>query len=367
MTIFDTHKRTLEGSSDYTTDTFYYFNNSIRPEILNVCNLLEEWFYHFPEDEKFDLKSRFKATFYPAFYELYIHALFCSLGYKLEAHPIVAGTTKRPDYKATKEDGSFFFIEVKVITLKSDHVSGLERRTNVLMDAINQVEAYNFLLKLEEIQFKSASQPSGKIIVQHLNTLISKIDPDEYEKQVVKHGYDKMPFITYEDEKVKIALQLFPKAEQFRGQKSKSIGTHPAVMQIGNDSDSLIASLEKKSSRYGDFNAPYVICINKQSVAFDKIELQEALYGSLAITYSANSNNRDERLEFKGNGFFGNRKRPKHTRVSAVYLTNANEANLTNTADHTLGHNPDALFPIDLKISKSIAEILGLHPDYPFN
>lgn len=366
MTLFDTAKRTLEGSADYTTDTFYYFSNSIRPEIINICNLLEEWYNRFPKDEKADLKGRFKATFYPAFYELYIHELFTKLGYHLEAHPIVAGTTKRPDYKATNDDGLFFFIEVKVVTLKSDQEKALERRTNVLMEAINQINANNFLLKLEEIKFKSASQPSGKLIVQHFDKLISKIDPDDYEKQLAVKGYENMSLLNYDDEKVTIGLQLFPKAPQFRGQKSKSIGTHPAVMQLGNDSDSLIAGLEKKSSRYGEFNAPYIICINKQTVAFDKIELQEALYGKLAFTYSTNPDCRDERMEYQENGFFGSIKKPKHTRVSAVYLTNANEANMVTTAGHALRHNPGALFPNDLVITKTIAEIFGLDKNYPF-
>lgn len=366
MTLFDNDQRTLEGSADYTTDAYYYFNNSVRTEIINVCNLLEEWFAEFPEEEKQDLKSRFKATFSPAFYELYVHALFTKLGYKLQVHPEVKGTNKRPDYLAIKEDGSFFYIEVKAITLKSDYEKGLQRMTDTLMDGINNIDAPNYLLKLEEIQFKSASQPSGKVIVQHFDKLISVIDPIDYEKSLEAKGYSQMPMLTYEDEKVKIGLQLLPKAPQFRGQKSKAIGTHPAIMQIGNDSDSLISGLEKKSSRYGEFNAPYIICINKQTVAFDKMELQEALYGSIAVTFSTDPTNRDEKTEFKGNGFFGNKNNPKHTRVSAVYLTNANEANLSMTADHALRHNPGAQFPSDLVISKSIAEIFELDKNYPF-
>ena len=368
MTLFDSHIRELDGPADYTTNAYYYFNNSTRPEVINVCNQLEEWFMDFPEDEKADLKQRFTVSYFPCFYELYIFGLFTRLGYKLDVHPIIEGTTKRPDYKATKADGTFFYIEVKCVTLKNAQESNLENRTNVLLDAMNKIDSSNFLLKLDKIEFKSGSQPSGKLVVQYYNKLIAGINPEVYEEELLIVGYEKMPKLIYNDDKVRIELQLFPKAPQFRGasQSGRSIGTHPVVTQIGNDSDSLISGLGKKSSRYGHLNAPYLICINKQTVAFDIIELQEALYGSLAITYSTDPNNPNERHEWMGNGFFGNKNNPQHTRVSAVYLTNANEANLTRTADHALRHNPYAVFPIDIKIDRSIQEIFNLPEIYPY-
>lgn len=80
-----------------------------------------------------------------------------------------------------------------------------------------------------------------------------------------------------------------------------------------------------------------------------------------------NPANRDEKLELAGNGFFGAKHNPKFTRVSGVYITNANTANLTTTAGHAFRHNPFAKYPVDLVITDSIHEILDLPENYPFN
>jgi hypothetical protein len=113
--LFDDKIRSLEGPADYNADIFTYYNESARPEMDNVRKLLESWFSEYPDKEKQELKSRFKATFNPTFYELYIYMLFKRLGYSLAIHPEVPGTQKRPDYLATR-DGQSLYIEVKHMT-----------------------------------------------------------------------------------------------------------------------------------------------------------------------------------------------------------------------------------------------------------
>lgn len=362
--LFDEKERILEGPADYNADVYTYYNDSVRLDVGNIRNRLESWFSQYPEEEKEELKSRFKTTFNPAFYELYIFVLFSQLGYTLEIHPEVLGTTKRPDYIARKS-GNFFYIEVKHMTMLSQTEQSLERRKNALLDAINKVDASNFLLKLEEITFKDNSQPSGKIIIRYFNQVVSSYDPDHYTELLMKHGFQGMLMIEYEDEKVKIKTQLLPKSPIHRGTNSRSIGTHPSVTQIGNDSQDIRAALEAKATRYGNLNAPYIICLNKQSVSLDIIEVQEALYGSWQVSWSENPTNRDEKSEFAGNGFFGAKHNPKFTRVSGVYITNANTANLATTAGHAFRHNPFAQYPIDLSITQSIKEIFNIPEDYP--
>ena len=71
-------------------------------------------------------------------------------------------------------------------------------------------------------------------------------------------------------------------------------------------------------------------------------------------------------MEFTGNGFFGSKSNPKFTRVSGVYITNANTANLATTAEHAFRHNPFAKYPIAFVINQSIKELLHIPEDYPF-
>ncbi len=365
MFLFDQKERTLQGPADYNANIFVYYNDSARLDVGHVRDQIESWFAKYPEGEKEELKSRFKTTFLPAFFELFIFALFTELGYSLEVHPEIPDTPKHPDYLAKKGD-DFFYIEVKFMTMLSQNEQSLERRKNAVLDAINKIDASIFLLKLEEITFKDNSQPSGKDIIRFFNKEIAAYHPDDYTEYLTQYGFGRMPEIIYEDDKIKVITKLLPKSPLHRGTNSRSIGTHPSVTQIGNDSEDIKGSFETKATRYGNLNAPYIICLNKQSVGLDLIEVQEALYGSLQVSWSDNPNDREEKMEFTGNGFFGSKQNPKFTRVSGVYITNANEANLATTAEHVFRHNPFAKKPIDFVIKKSIKEVLQIVEDYPF-
>lgn len=364
MFLFDKKERTLQGPSDYNADIYTYYNDSDRLDVGHVRDQLEAWFAKYPKNEKEELKSRIKVTFNPAIFELFIFALFTELGFSLEIHPEIPGTTKRPDYLAKK--GNYqFYIEVKFMTMLSKNDQSLERRKNAVLDAINKIDASNFLLKLEHISFKDNSQPSGKDIIRYFNKEIASYSPDDYTERLLQHGFDGMPEIIYEDDKIKLSTKLLPKSPLHRGTNFRSIGAHPTVTQIGNDSENIKGALETKATRYGNLNAPYIICLNKQSVGLDLIEIQEAIYGSLQITWSDDPVNREEKMEFTGNGFFGSKSNPKFTRVSGVYITNANTANLATTAEHAFRHNPFAKHPIDFEINQSIKDLLHIAEDYP--
>ena len=72
-------------------------------------------------------------------------------------------------------------------------------------------------------------------------------------------------------------------------------------------------------------------------------------------------------MEFTGNGFFGSKNNPKFTRVSGVYITNANTANLATTAEHAFRHNPFAKYPINLSLSSSVKDIFEIPDNYPYS
>ncbi len=251
--LFDDKIRTLEGPAGYNADVYKYYNDSARTEIGNVRILLEDWFSEYPDEEKQDLKSRFKVTFNPAFYELYIYILFKRLGFSLTIHPELPDTQKRPDYLAAKGE-EILYVEVKHMTMLSQDEQSLERRKNTLLDSLNKVDASDFLLKLDAIIFKDGSQPSGKAIIRFFNEAVLAHDPDEYTDQLSKNGFQAMPKVIYDDDKVTIEVKLLPKSPLHRGTKSRSIAAHPSVTQIGNDSEDIIASLETKAIRYGHLN-----------------------------------------------------------------------------------------------------------------
>jgi len=100
--------------------------------------------------------------------------------------------------------------------MRSQSEKAQKNRENVLLDGMNKIDASNFLLILETISFKGLSQPSNKLIVDFFNEAISKIDPDRYQQELESVGFAGMLPITYEDDKVKISLTLFPKVKAKR-------------------------------------------------------------------------------------------------------------------------------------------------------
>lgn len=361
--LFDEKERILEGGSTYNANSYDYYCSSNRKEIVRVCKQLEKWFAVYPETEKAELKARFRHEFQPAFFELYIHAVFTAMGYSLTVHPHMQSKSTKPDYLAQKGEEKFY-IEVKFITLLSQLEQNNERKMNTVMDALNKVDSSNFWLDLEEITLKSEQQPSGKFIIRFFNREIQKFDPDTYQLMLNEIDIDDIELIVYEDDDIRIASRLIPKPTDIRGNQQGAIGTHPMEIKWCNHSEKIKDALLSKASRYGKFDSPFIICINKQTVGFDIMELQQALYGDLSIRYNQNTANKNEKLDLDGNGFFGNISNQKHTRVSGIYFTNVNSANLA-TAEQAYRMNQFAGYPLELKLAADIKTLLDIEDGYP--
>src|SRR5437867_1608882 len=103
MTLFDDLERTEAGPGKYSQPHFDFLNRSARRVSGVVRNLLEEWFAQFPVNERADLRGRFRSPddrqHLGAFVELYLHTVFRTLTLTLEAHPVLAGSARRPDFR----------------------------------------------------------------------------------------------------------------------------------------------------------------------------------------------------------------------------------------------------------------------------
>lgn len=98
-----------------------------------VRDTLERWFYNYPEEEKKELKSRFKKDFDSSFYELFLHELFCKLGYDITIHPDLPSSPKKTDFLIAK-DNLELYIEAKVVKGKTMEQEAFERKRNELYD-----------------------------------------------------------------------------------------------------------------------------------------------------------------------------------------------------------------------------------------
>jgi hypothetical protein len=110
--IFDEFARTDPSPASDTEDPFHFMNRVARPPWDRVRELVNEWFAEYPEASKADLRSRFQdadpGQHYGAWFELYVYKLFRRLGYEMSIHPILATTTRQPDFLVANGDVSMY-------------------------------------------------------------------------------------------------------------------------------------------------------------------------------------------------------------------------------------------------------------------
>jgi len=109
--LFSTGKRTDPAPSRYGEDSYSFLDRVDQKFWNRIREELECWFADFPADAAPDLRARFcardPAQHFAAWWELYLHRFFSRLGMTVEAHPEIAGTTSRPDFRIGYAGGSF--------------------------------------------------------------------------------------------------------------------------------------------------------------------------------------------------------------------------------------------------------------------
>lgn len=374
MKLFDNKERTDSRPAKHLDNSYDYYDRSSSEKVGQVRDLLNLWFDYYPEQEKEELKKRFQISFSSPFFELFIHELFRRQGFSLEPHPIVVGSSKRPDFLA-KGHGLEFYLEAREATDKTDSDVSIAKRTNQLYDEINKTNSPNFYFRLNELLLKSKKQPSGKKVVRLLETELPKYNPDEIQKKLEVSGFEELDAITYEDDDLKLVVSLIPKPPHIRGKEGRRpIGIYPSETTWGGSDASIKTAIERKATKYGELDKPFIVCVNATSErGLDYYDMLNALFGSLQVSWSENPANRDERLTRARDGIFR-----KFKRVSGIFITKVHSANL-DVANHWLILHPFAkrelsftLFTLTkvtvdserIKIvdGKSIKEILGI-PD----
>lgn len=349
MKLFDDKNRVDLDPSFHNENHYDYYDRSARTDVSNVRKLLNSWFSIYPDNEKNELKSRFKKTFSSAFYELFIYQLFKCQGFEIEIHPEILDSKKRPDFLLRK--GSIeFYLEAKEARDKSEAEEALEKRINHIYDSLNKIKSPNFLLKIDELTLKSSKQPSTKKAIEKIETEVAKYDPDELSDQLTKLGLEGAVRIEFENPDLKLVVALIPKIPSARNLEGRPIGMYPFKSFWGGVEDSIKDSFTKKSKRYGNLDKPYFICINAIGIkGAGDFDVESALWGSVAYTWSTDPNNRDERWERKLDGIFLDTKGPRSKNVSGVLVTKAMEFNI-HIAKHWFARHPFTDIPFDFDI-----------------
>lgn len=344
--LFESNERHYLGPANSLENVYDYYNRSARLDISIVRDKLEEWFSNIPETEKYEMKERFKKSFDSVFYELFLYNLFTELGFGIEIHPNVAGNTTKPDFLIRKGELEIY-VEAKISKDKSHSEEAEENRKNQFYDSINKIKSPNFLLYIEKLDFKTDKQPQTKAIIKYFENELNKLDPDELNSVVECAGLDGIKSIPYSNEQIDIVIKPVPVMKSERGKSERAIGVFPFEFYTDGAEESLQDSINFKAKRYGKLDKPYIICINalsyKTSSGFD---VENAIWGSLAISWSTDPNNRNEKYIRQPDGIFFNRKGPRIQNVSGVLVTRIFPHNIPN-ANYWLFENPFGVNKLD--------------------
>lgn len=340
MQLFDNIERKYLGPADHNEPTYHFYQRSARKDIQIIRDTLNNWFQDYPDSEKLEFRNSFKDHFYDCFFELFLFRLFRQLGFEIEIHPEIPNSSKRPDFLITKEDLEIY-IEAKSVYDKSKEEEALDRKINQFYDDFSKIKLEGFTLSLNTFDIKSHRQPSSKAAIKYFEDKINHLDPDKLTEEAKLMGTKSLPSFEFEDEDLHIIVKIFPlKPSTRHKENNRPIGIYPGGSFWGGGEKALRESIDVKAKRYGKLDKPFIICLNSHDIEMSgKEDVENAIWGSLAISWTDNPNDSAEKWIRQKDGVFLSNKGPRLKNLSGVFVTKIFPHNIP-IADYWLFEHP---------------------------
>ena len=253
-----------------------------------IRNELEAWFRKYPDENKQDLRSRFRSdddhNYEGAYFELFLHELLIRMGFSLTAHPEIPDTNSRPDFLACRNNQSFY-LEATTAGLKSGPFTHNRNEQNVL-DKINTLTSSNFHITYDMKGTLTRTLSKNKV-VSPLRNLLDSHDPDEVQRLIDEYGRNEAPTVRIDDGDWHFEAWLRPIAPDKRNGSLKRpliLAHHRAkwldcLTPVRN-------SLREKAKKYGNLDVPFIVAVHTcdnhyQSPMHD----MEVLFGNEQLYY----------------------------------------------------------------------------------
>lgn len=356
---------------------FQFLDRSSRPEIGIVRCLLEDLVAQYPSDEKIELIKRIRSgndtNFNSAIFELLLYSALTKLGYNLQPHPILSnGSTKRPDYLVTTQDGSQFYLEAVLVSDENGSEYGKQKMIQTTLDAFQKARHDNFRVDYTHSGFPR-TQPNKRELISTVLNWLNSLDPDlaNVEKETLLWSHEDW----------KLSMHPRPISPSKRGGSKSLCGVYTRGMRIINSASSIRKAITFKGNRYGELDKPYLIAVNFSSPFLDQEDEEQALFGDEALTFSSDDSEPVE-LNRMNNGAWIGRNGPRYTRISGVWIFNNLNAYTIARRRSTIYFNPSATRPLPARLKElphaelqddnlarlegiSIRDIFTLPPEWP--
>jgi len=338
--LFDNIAREYLGPADHNEPLYHFYHRSARKDMQIIRDTLNDWFKDYPDSKKAEFINSFKDHFYDCFFELFLFRLFRQLGFEIEIHPEIPNSSKRPDFLITKEDLDIY-IEAKSVYDKSKEEMALERKLNQFYDDFGKIKLDGFMLSLNTFDLKSNRQPSSKAAIKYFEEKINQLDPDKLTEEANLKGTDSLPSFEFENEDLHIVVKILPlKPSARQKENNRPIRIYPVKSFWGGGEKALRDSIYSKAKRYGKLDKPFIICLNSHDIKMSgKEDVENAIWGSLAISWTDNPVDKDEKWVRQKDGVFLNNNGPRLKNVSGIFVTKIYPHNIP-IADYWLFEHP---------------------------
>jgi hypothetical protein len=350
MTVFDDIPRRGTDPPIQNETAFGHLNRSGRTEAARVRLLVDAWFDRYPTAHRDPLVARFRSSIddqhRSAFFELFLHELVLTSGHKvLQIEPKLAHTTKSPDFLVESAQAHRFFLEAVLATGRSQNDVAAQARLNDVLAALDKTPSPAHFLDISP-QGTPTAPISIKKMKRELSQWIAALPADD-------SAIDKAPF-AYEEHGLRITIRPFPRRNRQR--IGRSIGVrHFPVQQVTVDED-IRSAIEKKASRYGDLDHPYVVAVNAFGFFHHEEDVFDALIGtSFTAVHQFTDGTFSTEDARKPDGIWVGPKGPRRKGLSAVLSTEQIDPWNFAARHGRLVRNPWAtivLAPISLRVDQ---------------
>lgn len=184
-------------------------------------------------------------------------------------------------------------------------------------------------------------QPSTKPAIKYIESEIKKLDPDVLIKESEAFGFEKIPKIEFENDDLHLTVRPIPIVSSTSTKDNHNpIGIYPGKSYWGGGEESLKSAIRRKAKRYGILDKPLIVCIDTLGIRTSSlVDIENAIWGSLTISWSEDPNNRDERYIRMTDGVFLDKMGAKLKNLTGVFVTRVFPHNIPN-AEYWLFRNP---------------------------
>jgi hypothetical protein len=305
--------------------------NFLERSAWNRCRIVREiittWANEVLPDNEFisKLKSKNDKQHSAAIFELTVFTFLRKMGFAVQKHPPVSKATT-PDFLTVINDEPVYF--ECTLSGNSFESSEEERRKQAVEDVIRKIHYYPYFINLDFKRLSTVSVSSKKLkkFIEHVKDASAGFENEElFHRRFL-----------YKENDWKIEISLLRKSHD--GIKT-SLGyvSQPAKM-IDSKKGIITALNDKRPSKYGIDDKPYVICICINDMFFHTEEMYSILFGTDNGTYID--------LSYQGNSGFFHHNKPVNTSVSAVFAFKNTDIISIGMAEWSIWHNPFAKRPL---------------------